>query len=415
METRISVLLFKHLKNELTPEERMELDQFIAVSEENRELLARVSDPEDLFEAIKGSKEIDLEAVWQKVKYNVAPPAIPQARILGLTYHMARTALVTLAGVIIIITLFYYFSSKKKGAPILDIDTSNIPVEYFNAMLKTAEGEVLSLQSLKNSSPPYMPQVWITDTQLVYRGNYAKINGIDTLVTPKKALYSVRLPDGSTVWLNCASSLYYSNSFSGNERLVRLEGEAFFDITQDGRPFKVLANGTEIRVMGTKFNVKAYQKEGIMRTTLLEGSVNIKSKEKTETLKAGEEAVINSSGRLEKRKVKGDKRATLAWQKNLFYWDHEPLETIIADICHWHGLQPVYDGPVYSFSYSATIYRSRPLQEILEILAANTPLALECEGDTLLIKPKALTGMLQFAPKPMPIEQPEPNFFNKLN
>src|SRR5690606_3861445 len=103
-----------------------------------------------------------------------------------------------------------------------------------------------------------------------------------TLTTPKGGTYQVTLPDGSSVWLNSASSLTYPSAFTNQRRVVELEGEAYFQIAEwrpsgsaDKVPFVVKTHGQEIEVLGTQFNVSAYREEEETKTTLVTGKVNI--------------------------------------------------------------------------------------------------------------------------------------------
>jgi transmembrane sensor len=123
--------------------------------------------------------------------------------------------------------------------------------------------------------------------------------GEAALAAPNGSRISSLLPDGSTVWLNAGSRLFYENDFTGNTREVRLEGEGFFDIVKKpGQPFIVHASGMDIRVLGTAFNVKAYPDDAIMETTLYRGSVQVSVKENNNgpiELKPNEKLVVQRS------------------------------------------------------------------------------------------------------------------------
>src|SRR5690606_7700884 len=98
------------------------------------------------------------------------------------------------------------------------------------------------------------------------------------LATPRGGTYQIVLPDGTQVWLNSASSLKYPNRFDGPERVVELEGEAFFDVSKlQEKPFKVVSGGQVVEVLGTQFNISAYRDEVPARTTLVSGHVQVAS------------------------------------------------------------------------------------------------------------------------------------------
>ena len=98
----------------------------------------------------------------------------------------------------------------------------------------------------------------------------------ESLVVNKGSRSRYLLPDGTTVWLNAGSTLHYENDFRGTTRIVRLEGEAFFDVIKDPkRPFIVRTSDIDIRVLGTAFNVKSYPEDKNVETTLYRGLVNV--------------------------------------------------------------------------------------------------------------------------------------------
>lgn len=108
----------------------------------------------------------------------------------------------------------------------------------------------------------------------------------------------IQLPDGSLVWINSVSKLTYGNSFKGSTREVFLEGEAYFDVVKDAaHPFIVHTSGIDIKVLGTAFNVKAYEKEPTIEATLIHGSIEVLNKEQPDAprimLKPHEKLVYN--------------------------------------------------------------------------------------------------------------------------
>lgn len=116
---------------------------------------------------------------------------------------------------------------------------------------------------------------------VLYNHSGSNSSGIITVEAPKGAKTFLTLDDGSKIWLNAGSKLQYSKSFNTSDRKVKLEGEAFFQVSKNkDLPFKVLAQGIEVRALGTSFNVNAYPDDGFVQTTLVEGSVEITSKKK---------------------------------------------------------------------------------------------------------------------------------------
>jgi hypothetical protein len=364
MQTRIHDLIIKELKGKLTPDERVELEDFKARSQANKEVVENLTDPQYLFELIRAYRKLDGDTAWQKLKGN---PPVPVVSIWGYSVPVVlirRYTVAAIIGVVVCLVLLFMPWKWPKQPGYTKTKTKTISNEFFKGELKKSKGVKYNTDETK------------------------KVMEIDTLQTSEKSYYSLQLPDGSIVWLNCASSLFFPPIFSGPERVVRLEGEAYFEVVKDPgeRPFKVQVSGMEILVTGTKFNVKAYNDEGKVRTTLVEGSVKIKTINKTDSLKAGEQALLTPTGKLEKNGSDKFKKATLAWKENQFDWDKEHLETIIGDLCRWHRLKPDYRTNVSYGTYSATISRSRPLYQTLAILEAVTPYRFQEEGKVLIIR-----------------------------
>src|SRR5690606_1770231 len=164
--------------------------------------------------------------------------------------------------------------------------------EYNEATLTLADGRTILLN---DSSAGILAQelgVEIRkagDGSIFYEATQADVAegkpSYNTFSTPKGSSYRILLPDGTKVWLNTASTIRYPVVFTGSERNVSLSGEAYFEVAPDvSRPFKVEANGSVIKVLGTYFNVSAYADEPRTTTTLVEGAVNVSRNGNTVTL-----------------------------------------------------------------------------------------------------------------------------------
>lgn len=375
MRKKISALIIKQLQGTITAQEQEELEQYAAKSDENRQFVSDYTNYETLVNEVKDSykwfREDDLAGI---------------KKCLSIWGYVWRYSAVAAAVLVFLFGLWYFFPGKKKmNLLIVDVPATSFD-SSMKALLKTSSGAVINLDRSFNG-PLIDTLLTKSDSQLIYPVNYLTAKpGIDTLETEKGSFYSLRLPDSSTVWLNCASILRYPNSFTGSERVVYLDGEAYFEIAENSSmPFKVVVPYIEIRVTGTKFNVRAYKNERTVRTTLIEGSLKIRAKQKTESLKPGEQAVITNNGKLKKIEADSSPVSALAWKSNQFDWNHTPLETIVEDICNWYGLKSVYKVNVHSFPYSATLNRSRPLNEILTLMELNMPYKFKQEGNQLLI------------------------------
>jgi len=190
------------------------------------------------------------------------------------------------------------------------------------------------------------------------------------LATPLGGIYQVTLPDGTKVWLNAGSSLKYPMSFAKNERRVRLEGEAFFEVTKDSaRPFKVLSKGQEIEVLGTAFNVNSYPDNTVIKTTLVNGKVKLSNHKRYSEaiyLLPGQQSTNTNNGKIQLANV--DTAPFTAWKEGLFYFDETPLSDALQQIGRWYNVEVKYKGEVPQTHFYGRIKRSKPLRDVLDVL-----------------------------------------------
>lgn len=190
----------------------------------------------------------------------------------------------------------------------------------------------------------------------------------NTLSTPRGGRYQVVLPDGSKVWLNAASSLHFPNVFTGSTREVELTGEAYFEVAKNKeKPFQVKVGDMRISVLGTHFNVNAYEDENAIKTSLLEGSVKISRGGASNLLKPGQQAILNKK----EHKLKISSAhidEVIAWKDGLFQFDGSDLSTIMREISRWYNVEVVYAGKIPVRRFEGKISRDAQLSEVLKIL-----------------------------------------------
>ncbi|MBB6502523.1 FecR family protein [Pedobacter cryoconitis] len=213
---------------------------------------------------------------------------------------------------------------------------------------------------------------------------------INTLHTARGQQYQVRLPDGTNVWLNAASSLAYPTSLKGAaQRVVELNGEAYFEVAKDKKhPFIVKANQQRVEVLGTHFNISCYNDEPAVKTTLLEGSVkvlNLKSSV-SGTLKPGQQSVIRfSDNLLQVRNV--DTEEAVAWQKGEFSFDEERLESVMKKISRWYNVEVEFQDPSKKdVVFGGYISRFSHISKVLKMLELTGLAKFTVENNKVVVK-----------------------------
>lgn len=197
--------------------------------------------------------------------------------------------------------------------------------------------------------------------------------GIYTLSTPRGGQYKIRLPDGTHVWLNAESTLHYPAAFSENERIVELEGEAYFEVKQqsDGSkrmPFLVKTHGQTVEVLGTEFNISAYPDEQTIRTTLLTGKVRLESPiGQTTELLPNQQSVIERAGTGTFKIRAIDPSVEIAWTSNMFIFHNLNMHEMMRRIQRWYDVEIAFDA-LPDETFYGEISRDVPLSEVLKLI-----------------------------------------------
>jgi transmembrane sensor len=241
------------------------------------------------------------------------------------------------------------------------------------ATLTLADGSVITLDSAGNGLLTQQGNVKIIkqrNGELSYEGNGNGAAMYNKMATPRGGQYCLRLPDGTLVWLNAASSIFYPAAFTGNERKVTITGEVYFEVAANANmPFKVVAGATNITVMGTRFNVNAYPGEAAISTTLIDGAVKVASGSNEAVLKPGQQASVHAGALAVSNNI--DTEEIIAWKNGFFQFTDADMPTVMRQIEQWYDVKVNYEGAIPKRSFGGGIQRSLPLSEVLSILEAN--------------------------------------------
>lgn len=224
---------------------------------------------------------------------------------------------------------------------------------------------------------------YIEESNQQHQENHIKFNEIRT---SKGGEYMVRLPDGTKVWLNAESSLKFPLSFASDKREVTVSGEVYFEVEKDkARPFYVNVNGSKIEVLGTKFNIRNYQDEPDI-TTLISGSVQLKTKCGNVLLKPGEQVIYTrETNTLTVTNV--DVNNVLAWHKGYFIFENKPLDHIMRELSRWYDIQVFYkNSQIKDERFTIELQRHYTFKEVLDILAETGVIRTEVQNNTVIIQ-----------------------------
>ncbi|RKR82419.1 FecR family protein [Mucilaginibacter gracilis] len=287
-------------------------------------------------------------------------------------------------------SFFYLHSQKQAAYQSANVKTDALPGTS-GAILTLANGQhvVLGKSGSGIQSLQSVNHIQISsDSAIVYNKGTVSPSSIayNTLTTPNGRQFHVILPDGTKVWMNAGSTLQYPIAFSGRERIVKLSGEAYFEVVHNVKmPFKVVVNGQSVNDIGTAFNINSYTDEPVMAVTLVEGSASISNNAHSELLHPGEQAVIKAGGDNIKV-VQADIEMAMAWKNGLFHFEHAPLNSALRQIARWYDLKVEYEGKVPDITINGDIYRDVKASQLFAILG-RLNVNFKIEGNKLIVKP----------------------------
>lgn len=396
--TRIDFLIDKYFQGSCSEEEIQELMKWVDASSESE----------------LGQK---LAGVWKNFTPNATMPEEMSERILTNIFNHEedelpieeeyrepsfwRTSYGMAASVALLIG-FSFFGWLQYNANLKRTENRIVEVKSFEqhdvlpggdkAVLTLDDGSKVVLDNSANGSLGKQGETDIRKTQsgkVIYEGGQVAIAKpmYNTLTTPKGGQYQVVLSDGTKVWLNAASSLRFPTAFTGNERRVEMTGEVYFEVAKNAKmPFKVITQGQEVEVLGTHFNVMAFQNEKFIKTTLLEGSVKVSNNEKTAVLQPGQQSKVGVNSNIFRTVSDVNIEEELAWKNGFFQFNDASLEQVMRQIERWYDVDIEYVGKISNEHFTGKLPRNTNLSNVLKILSMSE-VEFKIEGKKIIITP----------------------------
>jgi ferric-dicitrate binding protein FerR (iron transport regulator) len=310
-------------------------------------------------------------------------------------YAAVAAVLVVLAGLGYIIN----FDSKRENFPLRQpVATHDVAPGHEGAVLTLADGKQIVLDSAGDGSLARQGGMAITKEhagQLVYQteptGVFPQATMYNTLTTPRGRRTAVVLSDGTKVWLNAASSIKFPAAFMGKDRTVELSGEAYFEVAKDaGKPFRVKVNrpggNMNVEVLGTSFNIMAYDDEATSSTTLVDGSVKVVTGTGASLLKPGQQLLAGSDGKTS-LVADADVQKAIAWKDGNFVFRGDGLDAIMKQLARWYDIDVRYDSPVTDH-YTGKISRQVNISQVLKMLQAAGGVNFTVDNRQVRVSPK---------------------------
>jgi ferric-dicitrate binding protein FerR (iron transport regulator) len=407
----IGKLVGKYLRQELTEEEQRQLNEWINESGDNKDLFEKWTDAAGLMLNISDWERLEKtkQNAWQNMNVR-EEKEVRHSRLVSLRWWKYAAAA---AIVIVVATSAYLLLTAKNKKPKIITQTENNRFKTDKnpgkdgAILTLADGKQIVLDDAANGNLVTQGSTKVTkDGALLSYNQEGKLTGevlYNTLSTPRGRQFQLMLPDGSRIWLNAASSVQYPTVFAGKERVIEISGEAYLEVAKNAaKPFKVHVSpppiGGEpegpravwVEVLGTHFNIKAYNDENAVSTTLLEGKVKIKNGSAVALITPGQQGVISPfirGGRGEAIKVipNADIGEALAWKNGMIVANRATVKEALRQISRWYDIDLVFENGIKEEDVRIRVPRNTPLSDVLKIFELSSHLRFNIEGNKLIV------------------------------
>ncbi|HEY4148183.1 MAG TPA: FecR domain-containing protein [Chitinophagaceae bacterium] len=334
------------------------------------------------------TEELLLRRISHSLGFEGTPKRIPLYRRTWL--YAAAIVLAMLTG-----TLFFLTNKDRSGGQVArnTPDVPDAPVPGGNkATLTLADGSTVLLDNAQNgvlASQGNARVVKLNNGQLAYHASpggqsHAAAPALNVLSTPRGGQYKLVLSDGSTVWLNAGSSLRFPAIFTGNERRVELQGEAYFEIARNtAMPFKVQVKTMEVTVLGTHFNIMGYDDEETIKTSLLQGTVKVQGDKAGLLLAPGQQSQLDRSGTM-KLVRNANMDEAVAWKEGLFYFNGVDIQTVMRQLTRWYNVDVSYEETVDQH-FNGKINRDADISKVLQMLELTEKVHFKMTGRKIIV------------------------------
>lgn len=374
-------LLIKYRAGKCTPEEQALIESWYLdfKEEDNSITLEELDDAKD---RIWASLPVHETIKIKQVKLWFGIPRIAAAAVILLSFSVG---------------LYFFIKKPITGGTnreeIVATANNDILPGRKKALLTLADGKSIVLNDVQNGKLADQTGSSIFKTasgEIVYNNESDHTDKVvyNQLSIPRGGYYILTLADGTKVWLNSESTLKYPTDFKGSERVVELTGEGYFEVAhRKDQPFKVITAQQTVKVLGTHFNINAYDNEKATTTTLLEGSVRIEkanqpTNQKTMILKPGQQATLKNN---EISISEADTEGATAWVNNYFIFNKEELGSIMRQLSRWYDVDVVCPPDLENMAFFGNISRTKNIKEVIDIIEKTKTVHFKFEGRRITV------------------------------
>ena len=386
---QLARIIAASLRGKANDEEQRTLREWLSVSTRNKKIYDGFKDGKRLEQKIVESRQINWEKDYQQF-ITKRQRTRKNRRIKTIIRYAAILTLPLVAAGIFLL-------QKNDRQAIVSISEVIKPGEH-KAVLITGGGERITLSD--STLSPIQEQngmiVNVMNNKVFYTLPEDSLCTqespiFNTLQIPRGGEYFLTLADGTEVWLNAETEIRYPVQFTGNKRIVYLDGEAYFTVAPDKKkPFTVVSTHASVSVLGTQFNFRAYPDEQDVQTTLVSGSVIMQSEKYKQQIKLvpGEQGVLEKrSANLTKQEV--NTYLYTAWKDGRFAFRDARLEDLFNILARWYDLSVFYQSPeAKDIRFTGDLNKTDDFKSILKIIEQNERVTFTVNQRTVFIQAK---------------------------
>jgi len=385
----ISKLIARHLSDDLSAKENKEFDSWLTEDSSHKILFENIVNQQNWEKRDQRIKSLNKELIWENIYEQISPPKTSSIFLFKKVMKYAAAILIPVALAYGGWTLYSEISNDfSKNFSQIKPGEAKAQLIYSGQIIELGGQDTIFNSLDKNV------EVAINSGKIKYKKDVSSVQKSEyhTLKIPKGGEYFLTLSDGTKVWLNSDTEIKFPSIFVENERRVYLKGEAFFEVAKDSKHlFIVHAEGLNVGVLGTKFNVSAYPDDDFINTTLVEGKVFVSEQisgiQQSAILESSQQAFLSKNGTQELIVQTVDTDLYTSWTEGKFIFRNESLDVILKKLSRWYNIEVFYDDAQAKYSkFSGMLPRFKNCETFLKLLEKTKSVEFEYTENSVLVK-----------------------------
>ncbi len=378
-DSNIYLLIAKYSQGNITEQEYYILKAWMEEDAGNKRIFSEYLVFLKNAQRVRFSAKVDEHLAWK-----VIHSKLEKRKTFSIKPYLKYAAVLL---VLLSLTVTYQLLHKNIGSEEVLTKVNVIQPGKPKAILELGDGRRVKLGEINDSLLALATggNIQIKNDTIDYSKSDIISELINTIRVPRGGEYNLVLSDGSRIWLNSESELTFPAKFNGNQRKIALKGEAYLEVAKNETlPFIVEVEGTQVEVLGTSFNVKAYEN---IETTLVEGKVCIRTNSLTEAiLNPGEQGVVTKeSSEITVKQV--DTRLYTSWVKGMFAFRSLSLEEIMKTFERWYNVTVTFENDeLKQRRFTGNLRRNEEINPHLDVISLTTNVEFEFSGEKILVK-----------------------------